>query len=170
MRIKLRDNNGVCASTAQFRTGRAEWSSFVRARAATAFTLLEVMIAMGIFFMAVFAILGLVSSNLRAARRLTESTFDPAKLLIAQLYATPRNQVREGSGSGDFDDVGGETAHGYKWESQTNQVATNGLCQVEYLITPPAGRGKDQMPIHLTLYIWGPNASSPLGPGGGGPR
>ena len=41
-----------------------------RGRESRAFSLLEVMIAIGIFFMAVFAILGLVSSSLENVRRL----------------------------------------------------------------------------------------------------
>jgi len=41
-----------------------------RGREQRAFSLLEVMIAIGIFFMAAFAILGLVSSSLEYARRL----------------------------------------------------------------------------------------------------
>ena len=41
-----------------------------------AFTLLEVMIAAGIFFMAIFAILALVSSNLKNARLIQKSHVD----------------------------------------------------------------------------------------------
>ena len=44
-----------------------------RRRESRAFSLLEVMVAIGIFFMAVFAILGLVSSSLANARQLQTS-------------------------------------------------------------------------------------------------
>jgi len=43
-----------------------------RGRSARAFTLLEVMIATGILFVAIFAILGLVFANLRNARLLQQ--------------------------------------------------------------------------------------------------
>src|SRR5438270_11865223 len=100
----------------------------------TAFTIIEVMIAMGIFFMAIFAILSLVSSNLRIARRLQEPQVD-AGMLVSQLSLT--NQLQEGGDSGNFGDV----YPGYKWESTITQVGTNGLFQVEYLVTGPAVRG-----------------------------
>src|SRR5689334_18596540 len=67
----------------------------------SAFTLLEVMIAMGIFFMAVFTILALVSSSLRNARALQETEVDPS-MLAAQLSLT--NRLVEGEQSGDFGD------------------------------------------------------------------
>src|SRR5580692_2494919 len=46
-----------------------------------AFTLLEVMIAAGIFFMCIFAILSLVSTNIRNARLLQEPQVDAGMLL-----------------------------------------------------------------------------------------
>jgi len=49
-------------------------------RPLSAFTLLEVMIAMGIFFMFIFAILELVSTNLRHVQRLQKPTVDIGSL------------------------------------------------------------------------------------------
>ena len=43
-------------------------------RRRAAFTLVEVMVALGIFFMAMFTILGLVSNSLRNARALQRKT------------------------------------------------------------------------------------------------
>ena len=77
-------------------------------RGKAAFTLLEVMIAMGIFFLAVFAILALVSSNLRNARLLQEPVVD-ASMVIGDLYQT--NILTEGTTDGDF----GDLYPGYKW-------------------------------------------------------
>src|SRR5215467_4098981 len=54
-----------------------------------AFSLIEVMIACGIFFMATFAILALVSTTLRNARALQRGDVD-AGMAAAQIYQTLR--------------------------------------------------------------------------------
>ena len=64
-----------------------------------AFTLLEVMVATGIFFMAVFAILALVSSSLEHARRMQRPMVD-AGIPAGELSLT--NRLTEGEQSGDF--------------------------------------------------------------------
>lgn len=125
------------------------------ASANPAFTIIEVMIAMGIFFLAIFAILSLVSSNLRIARRLQEPQVD-AGMLVAQLSLT--NQLQESSDSGDF----GELYPGYKWESQITEVGTNGLFQVEYLVTGPSIRGQDPVQSHMSVLMWRPNSVAGL--------
>ena len=66
----------------------------LRARGQRAFSLLEVMIAIGIFFVAVFAILGLVSSSLANARRLQRPIIDAGEL-AGELSLT--NKLVEGS-------------------------------------------------------------------------
>jgi Tfp pilus assembly protein PilV len=91
-----------------------------------AFTLLEVMIAMAIFFTAVFAILALVSQSLRGARLLTQNAPTPGMALaISQLPIT--NKVEEGSISGDFEDL----YPGYDWTAETTLASSNGLYQVD---------------------------------------
>ncbi len=62
-------------------------------------TLLEVMIAVAIFFMAAFAILGLVSSSLANARRLQRPPVD-ASPVLAHYAAT--NSLVEGTYSGNL--------------------------------------------------------------------
>ncbi len=52
-----------------------------------AFSLMEVMIAMGIFFMSVFVILSLVSSSLQNARRLQRPMVDAA-MIASELSLT----------------------------------------------------------------------------------
>src|SRR5678815_1768450 len=91
---------------------------------AAAFSLLEVMIACGIFFMAVFIILALVSSTLRNARSLRRMEVD-AGMVAAQMFKT--NRIYEGKDSGDF----GETYQGYSWDTEAFEVETNGLWQVD---------------------------------------
>jgi len=71
------------------------------ARSRAAFTLLEVMIAMAIFFMAIFAILGLVAQNLQVARGLSMGEVD-FSTVAAELALT--NRLDEGTTTGDFGD------------------------------------------------------------------
>src|SRR3974377_1299101 len=67
-----------------------------------AFTLMEVMIACGIFFMATFAILALVSTTLRNARAIQRSDID-AGMAAAMVYRTLKtNRNTDLSGHGDF--------------------------------------------------------------------
>ena len=67
-----------------------------------AFSLLEVMIAIGILFLATFAILDLVSSSLGNARRLQRPMVD-ASALLSQLSLT--NKLVEGTYSGNLGDA-----------------------------------------------------------------
>src|ERR1041384_4885106 len=68
-----------------------------RRRRSAAFTLIEVMIAMFIFFVAVFTILGVVSNALRNARALQRKTVD-AGMVAAQVSLTNalHEQLEEG--------------------------------------------------------------------------
>jgi len=126
------------------------------ARSRNAFTLLEVMIALGIFFMCLFAILDVVATNLRMVRALQQPPVD-VSLLIDDLVQT--NKLQEGTDSGDF----GEMFRGYKWESETTQVATNGLFKVEFLVTHqrPGQRGEIEQD-HLAVLLWRPDSQQKL--------
>jgi hypothetical protein len=117
-----------------------------------AFTLLEVMIATGIFFIAVFAILGLVSNCLRNARALRHIEVD-AGMVAAQLYKT--NRLSEGVLSGDF----GDTYHDYSWETQTQEAATNGLYQVDIVVRK---RGLENPVDTMSVWIYSPESISSL--------
>jgi hypothetical protein len=123
-----------------------------RARPASAFTLLEVMIACGIFFIAVFAILALVSSLLRNARALRHIEVD-AGMVAAQLSKT--NRVTEGVLSGDF----GDTYHDYSWETATQEVETNGLYQVDIVVRK---RGLQNPVDTMSVWIYSPESASAL--------
>jgi prepilin-type N-terminal cleavage/methylation domain-containing protein len=93
-------------------------------RADTAFTLLEVMIAMAIFFVAMFSILELVSQGLRSARMLGRHVHSPnAGLLAAELSLT--NRLEEGTDAGDF----GEDFPSLSWtrEIVLDDFDTNGV-------------------------------------------
>jgi Tfp pilus assembly protein PilV len=105
--------------------------------AQAAFTLMEVMIAVAIFFMCMFTILSILSSSLHAASLLRNSG-PTAGMLAAQLSLT--NKLEEGSDSGDFDDIPVYHDAGYKWVSETREAATNGLFRVDFEVINPYGR------------------------------
>jgi len=101
-----------------------------------AFTLLEVMIAIAVFFVSVFAILALVSQSLDNARRLQRPTID-AGLVAAQLSLT--NSLVEGTESGDLGDLLGDAYKGYTYSQEIVEVQTNKLFQVNLAIQRSGG-------------------------------
>ncbi len=124
-------------------------------RSVAAFTLLEVMIATGIFFIAIFAILALVFTNLRNARLLQKSGVNTGPVAADLYYST--NQWQDGdSDSGDF----GEMYPGYKWESDTAEISTNGFFKVDFVLMTPEGVAE----TNITAFYWRPQS----GTGGGG--
>jgi hypothetical protein len=127
-------------------------------RSQTAFSLLEVMIACGIFFMAIFAILALVSSVLRNARILRRVDVD-AGMVAAQIYKT--NKLYEGFESGDF----GKIAPEYSWDTEILEAATNGLFQVNITVHR---RGVQNPVDTMSIFVYAPD--SPKNGGFGAPR
>jgi hypothetical protein len=95
------------------------------------FTLLEVMIAMFVFFVVVFAVLGMVVQSLGAARALQRPQPDFSILASA---LTLSNVLEEGCESGDFGELGDEYRD-YDWERCIEEYATNGLYRVRFVIT-----------------------------------
>ena len=121
-----------------------------RAKGATrASTLLEVVIALFLFFMAIFAILGSVSRSLAAARSLQQK-FPDISALAAELMLT--NRLEEGSMEGDFGDV----YPGYTWRRDISLMATNGLFQVDFTIH--SGRGRPSADWTTSIYLWRPES------------
>jgi hypothetical protein len=117
--------------------------------AAWGFSLLEVMIALTIFFVAIFTILGSVSRSLGAARSLQQK-FPDISALVADLMLT--NKVEEGTGEGDF----GDLFPGYTWTGYTNQIATNGLFQIDFVIR--SVRGRQSVEWTNSIYLWRPDS------------
>jgi Tfp pilus assembly protein PilV len=105
-----------------------------RPRGSGAFTLIEVMLAITIFFMAMFAILGVLTSGVRAAS-LLRNNGPTAGMVVAQLSAT--NKLEEGSESGTFEDI--PIYKDYRWVSNAREVATNGLFQIDVVVVDPNG-------------------------------
>ena len=111
----------------------------------SAFTLVEVMIAMFIFFMAVFTILGVISNALRNARTLQRKTVD-AGMVAAQISLT--NKLTEQLESGDFEDMYPD----FDWTRDTYEVATNSLFQVDILVQRKSGNAAIESKMAILLY------------------
>jgi Tfp pilus assembly protein PilV len=92
-----------------------------------AFSLLEVMIAIAIFFMSTFIILSLISSALANARRLQRPMVDAA-MVASELSLT--NKLVEEKQSGDF----GKAYPDYNWTANITEEQSNKLFRVDYVV------------------------------------
>lgn len=102
----------------------------------SAFTLMEVMIAIAVFCIGVFAILGLVASVMRGARLLDKPMVD-AGVVASQIAGT--NSIVEIQGaSGDLSDFLGDNYKGYEYAYGIVEVQSNHLYQSEILLTSDA--------------------------------
>lgn len=124
------------------------WQGRARRRG---FSLLEVMIACGIFFMAIFAILALVSNSLRQARGLRRLDVD-AGMVAAQILIRT-NRFTEGVQSGDF----GEVYPDYSWEYECRQIETNGLLQFDIAVLR---RGSREPTDKMSILFFSPESAS----------
>lgn len=116
-----------------------------RHRSGNAFTLLEVMIAVAIFFVAVFAILELVSQNLRYIHNLQKPQVDIGAL-AAELTLT--NSLEEGFESGDFGDLYPNAT----WTREVYEAGTNGLFGVDFIVVEDNGRKPVETKLSILLY------------------
>jgi len=124
-----------------------------RCRPSAAFTIIEVMIALGIFFMAVFTILALVSSILRNARGLQRVPVDAG--LAAAIYVNT-NRFSVGTVSGELD----ESLPDFSYNIETDEFATNGLLQANIILNRRGGREADA----ISILVFDPNVqSTPFG-------
>jgi prepilin-type N-terminal cleavage/methylation domain-containing protein len=113
-----------------------------------AFTLLEVMIAIGIFAMAVFAILGLVSSSLENARRL-QRPFVNASPIGGFLLMT--NIFIEGVYEADLGDSLGNAYKGYQVTYAIQEIDSNHWYQVDFVVQSP-DRGRPVVSKMTAMY------------------
>jgi Tfp pilus assembly protein PilV len=122
---------------------------------AASFTLLEVMIAMAIFFTAIFAILSLVAQNLQIARGLSLGEVD-FSIVAAEIALT--NRLDEGTWSGDF----GDFYKGATWTADITLASSNGLYEVDITVAWPAnGLMKEQ---RSSILLYRPDSkASPIG-------
>jgi Tfp pilus assembly protein PilV len=122
-----------------------------------AFTLLEVMIASGIFFMAMFSVLALVAGTLRNARQLQKREVDPGILAVELSQYT---MLKEGEGSGDF----GDLYPGYTWNTNVYLAPvapTNGLFQADLTVSHKVGN-KD-VETHMSILLFRPTSQQGIG-------
>jgi Tfp pilus assembly protein PilV len=129
-------------------------------RRCRAFSLLEVMIAIAIFFLAVFAILSLVSQSLGNARRLQRPLVDAGSVLAT--YAAT-NILVEGNYSGSMVDILGDAYRDYSWTAEITEVATNKLFSVKCAVQQ---RGSHEIISDMTSLFYDPQ--SPAGSLDGG--
>lgn len=125
---------------------------------AAAFTLLEVMIAMGIFFMCIFVILELVSTNLRHVQRLQKPTVDIGSL-ASELSLT--NKLEEGGDSGNF----GSLYPGVSWSRDIKIVGTNGLFQVDFTVLDASSGGRQPVQSTLSIFLYRPESKMGISSG-----
>jgi hypothetical protein len=135
---------------AHYATRRVSRDGSRTRRSLRAFTLIEVMIALGIFFMAVFTILALVSNLLRNARALQRPQIDAG--LAAAIYVNT-NRFTVGNVGGELD----EALPDYSYEIATDEFATNGLLQADVVL---ARRASGQPPDTISILVFDPNYSS----------
>ena len=122
-------------------------------RTSDAFSLLEVAIDMGIFFMAIFVILELTNNSLRSAYLLKNNAPDPRSLL-GDLMVT--NSLEEISESGDFGDLYPD----YRWERLITRAIeseeVDGLFQVDVRVYLP----ETEWSSELTMLLFKPPGGS----------
>jgi len=120
-------------------------------RRSAGFSLAEVMVAVGIFFMAIFAILSMVSGSLKNARRLRRLQVDSGMVAAQLLIRT--NRFSEGSQSGDF----GEVYPDYHWEYDCFVAETNGLMQFDITVFR---RGVHDPVDAMSILIFSPDSAN----------
>jgi Tfp pilus assembly protein PilV len=113
-----------------------------------AFTLFEVMVAMLIFFLAIFTILELVSMGLTNARRLQRPTVNTTAVAA---WWSVTNRLRDGNYSGDFRDLLGDKYDNFTWEAQVLEI-TNGLFRVDLGIVERTVKGASASKMSMLLY------------------
>jgi hypothetical protein len=123
--------------------------------ARSAFSLLEVMVAIAIFFVAAFAILGLVSTSLDSVRRIERPSVD-ASPVLARYAAT--NSLVEGVYQGSLGDpeLLGKDYRDYNFAVGIEEIRSNHLYSVHCVITSAAG--KRQVVSDMTTILYRPHS------------
>jgi prepilin-type N-terminal cleavage/methylation domain-containing protein len=164
--LSQRERVGACRAEAQRRRVRENCPSLkagplINAHSASklqhAFTLMEVMIAIGVFCVGVFAILDVVATVMHGARLLNKPMVDAG--VIASEFAQT-NQIVDGTtGLGDLSEFLGDTYKGYDYAYTANEVESNRLYQVDVAVTSDSPGKPTVSKISYLLY-------RPLSPAG----
>ena len=121
------------------------------------FTLLEVLIAFAVFFIAVFAILGLVTQTLGLARHLNQVDADISSLASALSMTSP---LEEGELPLELRNQFEETHPGYRCDGIIELAGTNGLYRVDLQIY---GKQNGGAASTMSILLYRPNSSSAIG-------
>ncbi len=142
---------GYSASTTPLH--RQPYSRSTRLDPRSAFTLLEVIIACAIFFMVAFAILGVVTQGLAAARAMQIK--EPDAGVVAAMISTNKQMI-EGTLSGDFDDFFPDLYPGYTWQADMFEISSNSLFQVDITVfSDNRKRGPSESKMSLLMFVPG---------------
>ena len=107
------------------------------------------MIAVGILFMCLFAVLALTSNSLRSARKIQQRRDLDAGSFVGYFYVQLANTNRIDEGPADIDL--GDSYPGYKTALDCEIAGTNGLWDVEYDVAEPTRHA--EVHGHFLLYI-----------------
>ncbi len=124
-----------------------------------AFTLIEVIIAMAIFFVAMFSVLQLMSRGLGMARALQQDLPSPGMIAaeLSQLAAT--NRLDDGgSYSGDFEFLAPDIYPDFKWEARTYQFASNGLFKADIVVV--GARNGQPIERSMSVFLFSPRSAT----------
>jgi prepilin-type N-terminal cleavage/methylation domain-containing protein len=99
----------------------------------SAFTLMEVMIAIAVFCIGVFAILGLVASVMRDARLINKPMVDAG--VVASQIANTNSLVEIQGTSGDLSEFLGDNYKGYAYVYEIDEVESNHLYHAQIAVT-----------------------------------
>lgn len=151
MTFSVSNNSRPLNGELPFRRPRVNFGRFDRA-----FTLIEVMIAVTLFFAVAFTVLALVSQNLRMARSLQTSHVSAA-MIAAQLALT--NRLVEGTESGTFDDFFPRGMYPeHQWVTETYLESSNDLYSVDIAVVKGA-----VIESKLTVLFYKPGSFSAAG-------
>jgi len=129
-----------------------------RRQGGVAFTLLEVMIALAIFFVAMFSVMQLMSRGLSMARSLQLDTPSPGMIAaeLSQLAST--NRIDDGGAySGDFEFLAPDLYKGYQWAAQTYQYGSNGLFKADIVVS--GARNGQPFERKMSVLLFSPRSS-----------
>ena len=132
-----------------------------------AFSLIEVMVALAIFFMAVFAILGLMSTLLQNAR-IFQKVKPPEARMVFAYQTSITNKVIEGVTPIEFSEMAefGNEFRDYAAEVEAvpDEMYTNGLWDVQYRVI---NRRTGRVESTFTTFQFDPSTKSKSLRGGG---
>jgi hypothetical protein len=124
----------------------------LRQRSRPGFTLLEVMIAVGILFMCLFAVLALTANSLASARKIQQHRDLDAGSFVGYFYVQLANTNRIDEGPADMDL--GDSFPGFKTGLDCEKAGTNGLWQIEYRVAEPTRHAE----VHGYFFVYNPNS------------